>query len=138
MGTAIRGRTGQAGGPAPVIPGSFLLVIALLILAFAAGCAQPDAATGSGLEDRAGIENPAGPEDRESQIVNFVAEIRWIDLEGGFYAMVSSEGKRYLPLNLPEAFRREGLKVEVRGRVEKVVSFRMWGTALRILEIHPR
>jgi hypothetical protein len=94
-------------------------------LAWVAGCAEPDAATAG------------GPEDRGERIVHLIAEVRWIELEGGFYGLVSSEGERYLPLELPEAFRRDGLKVEVRGRVEKVVSFRMWGTALRILEIHP-
>lgn len=125
LGTALRGRPGQAGGPAPVFSSAFLfLCTGLLFLVCAMGCVQSDSRKGD------------GPENRGGRIVHFNAEVRWIELEGGFYGLVSNEGERYLPLNLPEAFRRDGLKVEVRGRVEKVVSFRMWGTALRILEIY--
>lgn len=65
----------------------------------------------------------------------FVAEVRWIPLEGGFYGLVTDDGRKFIPLNLPETFKKEGLKIRVKGRVENVVTIHMWGTPFEIYEI---
>ena len=62
--------------------------------------------------------------------------VRHIDLEGGFYGIVTEDGRRLDPVNLPDAFKRDGLPVRV--RVEKTreqASIRMWGELVRIVEI---
>jgi len=62
--------------------------------------------------------------------------IRYISIEGGFYGIVADSGERYDPINLPQEFAKDGLRVkfqvkEVRGRV----SVRMWGRIVRIIKI---
>jgi hypothetical protein len=68
--------------------------------------------------------------------LHFVAELRWIPLEGGFYGLVAEDGRKFLPLNLPDDFRKDGLKTRVRGIIrEDVATIYMWGTPLEIIEI---
>lgn len=37
--------------------------------------------------------------------------IRYVELEGGVYAIEGKDGTRYQPLSLPEPFKRDGIKV---------------------------
>ncbi|VAX34664.1 hypothetical protein MNBD_NITROSPIRAE03-1102, partial [hydrothermal vent metagenome] len=39
--------------------------------------------------------------------MTFLAEVKWIPLEGGFYGLVAKDGRRFLPLNLPPEFRHD-------------------------------
>lgn len=62
--------------------------------------------------------------------------VRHVDLEGGFYGIETDEGARLDPVNLPEVFHKDGLRI--RAWVEDLkdrVSFRMWGTLVRIRDI---
>jgi inhibitor of cysteine peptidase len=62
--------------------------------------------------------------------------IRHIDLEGGFYGLEADDGTRLDPVNLPEEFQKDGLRVKARvERLKDRVSFHMWGRLVRILEI---
>ncbi|NQT73396.1 MAG: hypothetical protein HQ553_11615 [Chloroflexi bacterium] len=79
-------------------------------------------------------DRPSNSDNKEVAI-SFVAKVRWIPLEGGFYGLVADDGRRFLPLNLPDTFRKEGLKVRVRGEIKKVVTIYMWGTPFEIHEI---
>jgi hypothetical protein len=96
-----------------------LLVLMPCLALAAAGCARPEA-------------KPAGPE-RPGKDVVIAAVVRWIPVEGGFFGLVARDGAKYLPLNLPEGFRRDGLSVRVRGRLrEEAVTAYMWGRPLMI------
>lgn len=98
------------------------LVLLVLCLAGTTGCAQPEARS-EGLE-------------RAGQDVAFAAEVKWISLEGGFFGLVAEDETKYLPLNLPEGFRRDGLRVKVKGRLkEEAVTIYMWGKPLEILDL---
>ena len=62
--------------------------------------------------------------------------VRRIDLEGGFYGIETDDGAKLDPVDLPAEFQQDGLRV--RARVEELkdrVSFRMWGSLVRILSI---
>ena len=62
--------------------------------------------------------------------------IRHIDLEGGLYGIETDDGARLDPVNLPEELQKDGLRI--RAWVEDLqdrVSFRMWGTLVRIRDI---
>ena len=57
-------------------------------------------------------------------------------MEGGFYAIHGNDGRKYDPLNLPEPFRKEGLKVRVGARLkEDAVSFHMYGIVIEVVNI---
>ncbi len=62
--------------------------------------------------------------------------ITYIDLEGGFYGFIASDGTQYLPLDLPDEFKQDGLMVDITGIKETdVVTIQMWGQPLRIVSI---
>jgi hypothetical protein len=48
--------------------------------------------------------------------MTIVGIIRRLPLEGGFYAIVGSDGVTYDPMNLPAEFRQDGLAVEAVAR----------------------
>lgn len=41
------------------------------------------------------------------------ATVRFVDLEGGCWALEADDGTRYQPMNLPDSFRRDDLRVRV-------------------------
>ena len=48
--------------------------------------------------------------------------VRYIPLEGGFYGIIADDGKKYLPLNLPEKYKHDGLRVCFRAKLRKDVA----------------
>ena len=63
-------------------------------------------------------------------------EIQYIDLEGGFYGIISDDGEHYDPINLPSEFEENGLRVNFTVKIlENQSSIHMWGTVVEILEI---
>lgn len=75
----------------------------------------------------------ASKEYRET--ISFTAQVKWIPLEGGFFGLVAEDGRKFLPMNLPEEFQSKGLKVRVKGKTKKVMNIYMWGTPLEIIRI---
>jgi hypothetical protein len=64
-------------------------------------------------------------------------EVKYIDLEDGFYGIVSDDGKCYDPVNLPPEFQKDGLQVSFKMKIlQDQVTFHMWGTLVEILEIN--
>ena len=62
--------------------------------------------------------------------------VSYVDLEGGFYGIVTDQGARHNPLNLPVKFRVDSLSVSYKYKtLQNVASIQMWGTPIEILEI---
>jgi len=77
-----------------------------------------------------GMSEPAG--------TAFQGRIVFNDFEGGFYGILTREGKRLDPLHLPQELKREGLRVRGRYRLkEGLATTHMWGRPVGILEIRP-
>ncbi len=58
------------------------------------------------------------------------------DLEGGFFAIDGDDGRTYDPVNLPEAFKRNGMRVKATVRVKNdVAGIRMVGEIVEIVDI---
>lgn len=55
--------------------------------------------------------------------------------EGGFFGIISDDGKNYEPINLPPMFELDGLRVIFIGQILDLGSFRMSGRVMRILFI---
>jgi hypothetical protein len=67
--------------------------------------------------------------------VSFIGKIVHLDLEGGFYGIVS-KNQQFDPINLPEQFKQPGLLVRVQGKIQTdSFSMRQWGLALAIKHI---
>lgn len=72
----------------------------------------------------------------EPPTVSGAGTVQFIDLEGGFYGIVTDDGIQYLPLNLPEEFSEDGLAIEFTGYLrEDVATIQQWGTPLELTEI---
>ncbi len=88
------------------------LLIVLAVAAVATGCI---ASSGGG-----------GP-------ISANGTVTYVDLEGGFYGIVTNGGDRYLPLNLPDHLAADTLPVRFEGEIETdVATIQQWGTPLRI------
>jgi len=59
--------------------------------------------------------------------VSGTGTIKYINLEGGFYGIVSDDGKNYDPINLPEEFKKDGLKVSFEAEKSNAFATHMWG-----------
>ena len=58
------------------------------------------------------------------------------EIEGGFFAIEGDDGKTYDPVNLPEAFRKDGLRVRLTARKkEDMAGIHMHGTIIEIVDI---
>ncbi len=58
------------------------------------------------------------------------------DIEGGFFAIDGDDGKTYDPINLPDSFKKDGLKVNITARFRKDVGgIHMVGDIIQIVNI---
>ncbi len=65
--------------------------------------------------------------------------ITYIDLEGGFYGIITGSGDDYLPNNLPVQYKKNGTNVHFQGIInDDGVSFMQWGTPVTITKIKPK
>jgi len=63
--------------------------------------------------------------------------VKYFDFEGGFYGLISNEGKKFLPMNLTKKYRVDGTLLEVKGKVIKdMMTIQQWGTAFNITEVN--
>lgn len=70
------------------------------------------------------------------RLVSGNATVTYIDLEGGFYGFVTGDGRHYLPLDLNETWRVDGMNVTFVGEVqENTVTLQQWGTPIEVLAI---
>lgn len=62
--------------------------------------------------------------------------VKYVDLEGGFYGIVGDDGSRLYPVNLAEAYHRDGLRVRYRAReLKDVLTTRMWGVPVELISV---
>lgn len=84
---------------------------------------------------------PVKPMEKENKApvaaeLNTTGEIVYKALEGGFYAFYADNGKHYMPMNLEEEYKRSGLRVRIRAKLQPTVrTIYMHGTPIEILEI---
>jgi len=81
-------------------------------------------------------------ESRYSNIVKYdnryikgKGTIKYVDMEGGFYGIVSEDGKKYDPINLSDKYKKDGLKINFKFVNDKKAGYHMWGKTVKIEEI---
>lgn len=63
--------------------------------------------------------------------------VKYVSLEGGFWAIYGDDGKHYDPLNLPKEYQSEGKRIKFTFKERNdLASFHMWGTIIEIIEIN--
>lgn len=76
----------------------------------------------------------------QKSIIEGTGTIKYIDLEGGFYGIISDTSffgfNSFDPINLPLEFQEDGLRVKFKARILwNQVSIHMWGLIVKIIEI---
>jgi hypothetical protein len=62
--------------------------------------------------------------------------VTWVPLEGGFYGIIADDGTQYDPLNLPEKYLQDGLRIRLSAvETPDVAGFHMWGTIITITSV---
>ena len=90
----------------------------------------------SDQNDSSLIHTPTTPPEEVFEIVGTVA---YKEVEGGFYAIDADDGSKYDPMNLPESFRKDGLKVKVTAYFRQdAISLHMYGSNIDIVDIAAR
>jgi hypothetical protein len=85
------------------------------------------------LNEPPSTDIPAAPPANTFEITGTVV---YKNLEGGFFAIDSDDGKKYDPISLPQNYRRDGLKVKVTARLKPdAVSFHMYGPIIEVISI---
>jgi len=70
------------------------------------------------------------------KIIEGTGKIQFNDFEGGFYGIVSDDGKHYDPVNLPDEFKEDALRVSFELVIlKKQASIHQWGQIVRIINI---
>jgi len=72
----------------------------------------------------------------EPELIDTTGTVKYISLEGGFYGIVTDDGKSLDPLNLSKEYQVDGKRIQFK-YIEKsdMASFHMWGMIIEIIEI---
>ncbi|TQV86928.1 hypothetical protein [Aliikangiella coralliicola] len=109
--------------------------ITLLLLLF--GCQQ--GATGPQSNETPVVET-SQPESSEVSTVTatlpFTGTVKYFDLEGGFFGIVTSKGQKLLPMNLDKKYLQNGTVIEFSGDYkEGMMTIQMWGKPFELKEV---
>ena len=112
------------------------IYLAAFVLLAVAAC-SPD---GSPRRGPVAAPNPVKPTEAlrapDRDPVNLTGTIHRVEMEGGVYVIRTEDGKQYRLVELPEAFRQEGLGVRLEGLLhDDVLTKDMAGQAVDIIEI---
>jgi len=79
------------------------------------------------------------PAPEGEDLMQLSGTVEFISLEGGFYAIRAADGKTYDPINLPQEYQHQGMRVLINARMrEDVASVHMAGPIIEILSIQKR
>jgi hypothetical protein len=68
--------------------------------------------------------------------IEHVGTITRVEHDGGFWGIVTADGERFRPTNLPVEFEREGMEVEFEGYVlDEERADDEWGIPVRLTEV---
>ena len=99
-------------------------------------CAAPDRGATTGSVPASAQPATPAASDADPDLVEGEGTITRVDLEGGFFGLVMADGRRFLPGGLPDEFRVDGLRVHVRGRIDRdAITTQQWAPVLAIDEI---
>ena len=62
-------------------------------------------------------------------------ELVFMQLEGGFYGIISATGEKLLPLNLSKAYYQAGAKIRFKAEKANVETIQQWGKPVTIVAI---
>lgn len=73
--------------------------------------------------------------DEESDFAANNGIVRYLTFEGGFYGIIGDNGENYLPDNLSDEFKVDGLKIYFEGTITDLTTTVQWGRTITITKI---
>ncbi len=65
-----------------------------------------------------------------------IVKVVFLTFEGGFYGLVTENGKKLLPMNLAKAYKLDNTILKVKGnQVEGLVTIQQWGIPYNLSEV---
>ena len=68
-------------------------------------------------------------------LVHGKGTVKYMGFEGGFYGIAGDDGKNYDPINMPQEFKVDGLRVQFTANLTDYGSFHMWGYVVELFSI---
>ncbi|BCA79313.1 hypothetical protein [Desulfuromonas sp. AOP6] len=100
--------------------GSILIILTVLLLG--AACTR----------ERASLK-AAELKEEPVNTFSFIGSVTYVPLEGGFFGIVTDDGDRLDPVNLPASVKQDGLRIRGQARnIAASIGFHMWGTRVEI------
>ncbi len=66
----------------------------------------------------------------------YTGTLTFIEIEGGFFGFVTEAGEKYLPLNMPKEYLKNGSKLKIYGHHDKdIMTIQMWGKPFKVLDV---
>ena len=89
--------------------------------------------------DMAEQEQPVEEQQSEDVMVSknmITATVTFIDLEGGFFGLMTEDGEKLLPSNLPKEFLKDGTVIQFHATTLKdMQSIHQWGTLVELTDV---
>jgi hypothetical protein len=73
--------------------------------------------------------------DNEDGFIHGKGTVVYLYFEEGFYGIAGDDGKNYDPINMPQEFKVDGLRVQFTANLTHYMSFHMWGYVVRLFSI---
>ena len=116
-------------------------------LTFLSGCNQTNQEASSDLSAQKTAIKQASKPSTKSQVSKVIphkvdtkmkwqqATVKYFNLEGGFYGLITVDGQKYLPMNLDKQLRQDGAIVKIKGElIHDMMTIQQWGTPFKILD----
>ena len=76
--------------------------------------------------------------DDNNELIYGTGTIIYLEIEGGFYGILSDDGEHYDPTNLPIEYQKDGLRISYIAKERSdLLNFHMWGKIIELINIHP-
>lgn len=115
---------------------AFAGILCLVLLAASGACHNTGRERRGDTDVARSAETAAAGRQENMKGTSITGTVRHVDVEGGFYGIEADNGAKLDPVNLPQEFQQDGVRLRV--QVEPLtdrVSIHMWGTLVRIVSI---
>ncbi|MFT5521940.1 MAG: hypothetical protein ACI9IA_002546 [Enterobacterales bacterium] len=78
----------------------------------------------------------AAMEDKPLKLMTLTATVTYIDLEGGFYGLITDKGKKLLPINLEKEHQIDGTVLSFSSkRITTRFTTKQWGQLVELVDV---
>jgi len=80
------------------------------------------------------VDHIEGPGAGGARPIEFIGEVVYVPVEGGFHGIIAGNGRKLDPMNLADSLKRDGIVIKGAYHVrEDVMGIRQWGTIVELV-----